>query len=452
MTSPQPLERDVCPASSRYNSFPAYKPSGIKWFGDVPEHWEVRRSDLFVDTERVQIPPEQFSGKTVFHYSIPAVQEFGTGCEEDGSDIASSKQLITQPVLLVSKLNPRKSTVCVAHPHKLMTVCSTEFVPLLAKRCDLDFLRYLCLSEIFRQRLDSQVESVTRSHQRANPSDIYKFWSAWPPFSEQLAIGNFLDRETAKIDGLMAKKWELIEKLKEKRTALISHTVTRGLNPTVKLKHSGAPWVDSIPTEWECWKLPHICTHILDGTHFSPQNQSSGDYMYITAKNIRETGIELSDVTYVSAEDHDLIYRRCPVLKNDVLYIKDGATAGIAVVNVLDDQFSLLSSVAMLRPRLGLLEPRFLAYQLNSKPFKRFAITALVGGAMTRFTLEILSQFRLICPDYTVQKSLADFLDRETGKIEALVAKVETAIEKLQEYRTTLITAAVTGKIKVPSI
>ena len=147
----------------RFRPYSGYKPSGIEWFGDVPIHWRIERSDRFVSTERTQITPEQFSGKDVFHYSIPTVQETGTGAVEEGEQLASAKQLVTRPVLLVSKLNPRKATICLASPKELVTVCSGEFVALTATNCNLKFLYYLFMSEPFRQRLDANVQSVTRS-------------------------------------------------------------------------------------------------------------------------------------------------------------------------------------------------------------------------------------------------------------------------------------------------
>ena len=203
--------------------YPKYSPSSVDWLGDVPGHWDVKRSDTFVTTTKRQVIPEVFAGVEVVHYSIPAVQQFGTGAVENGEDIESAKQLVDGPVVLVSRLNPRKATICRAAPNDdLLTLASTEFVALKPTTGDIRYLEYLVSSELFRQRLDSCVHSVTRSHQRARPEQIYRFWNAWPKPDEQRAIADFLDRETARIDTLAAKKRTLIERLKEKRTALIS--------------------------------------------------------------------------------------------------------------------------------------------------------------------------------------------------------------------------------------
>ena len=430
-------------------AYPKYKPTGVEWLGDVPEHWEVKRSDGILISERNQMIPDSFRNEDVFHYSIPAVQEYGTGIIEEGESIASAKQLITEMCLLVSKLNPRKATICIAEPKALKTLCSTEFVVLKARKCDLSYLSYFVQSELFRQELDSKVQSVTRSHQRASPEEVYKFWTAWPPFSEQETIADFLDHETESIDALIDKKKNLLSLLAEQRTALISRAVTKGLNPSVNMKPSGVAWLGDLPEHWEIKKILFLLHRLQDGTHFSPESDFSGEYLYITAKNIKENGIDLSDITFVTREAHDEIYKRCPVKKGDVLYIKDGATAGIATVNNLEKEFSMLSSVAMLRPRPLALDSKFLTYHLNNQAFKKFVLNSLVGGAMTRFTIEIISKFRLITPPLPEQQAIAAYLDRETAKIDTLSAKVQTAIERLREYRTALISAAVTGKIDV---
>lgn len=207
---------------------PKMRPSGVEWLGDVPAHWKTQRSDRLVRFQNLDmILPATFRNGPVVHYSIPSVQEVGAGIVEDGDTIQSAKQHIKNRVLLVSRLNPRKSTICYAEPDDhLTTVASVEFVALLPLLVDSRYLYYLAHSELFRQRLDSHVRSVTRSHQRTPPRSIRQFWHAWPPQAEQNAIATFLDRHTAKIDALIDKSRTLIERLREKRQATITAAVT----------------------------------------------------------------------------------------------------------------------------------------------------------------------------------------------------------------------------------
>ena len=153
-------------------------------------------------------------------------------------------------------------------------------------------------------------------------------------------------------------------------------------------------------------RLGDACERIMDGTHFSPKSTERGEYRYITAKNIKEWGLALGDVTYLSKADHDEIYRRCPVAKGDVLYIKDGATTGVATINPLEEQFSLLSSVAVLRGKVGVLDNRFLAAYLNSPIGKRYMLGMMSGVAISRLTLTKLNDAEIPLPPLEVQKEI----------------------------------------------
>jgi type I restriction enzyme S subunit len=158
---------------------------------------------------------------------------------------------------------------------------------------------------------------------------------------------------------------------------------TVGLRPRVGsvVEIGGASGsLPSLPSGWRWARLSEICTKVQDGTHFSPKDQSqSGRFKYITAKNIKHWGLDLSDLTYLPEAIHREIYKRCNPEKGDVLYIKDGVTTGIATVNTLDEEFSLLSSVALLKPKREILDPRFLSYYLNSPEGFR-SMTAQMTG------------------------------------------------------------------------
>ena len=418
-------------------AYPEYKHSEVDWLGDVPQHWQVRRSDGLVTTERRQVTPEAFADREVFHYSIPVIQETGTGVIEDGAFIASAKQLVTEPVLLVSKLNPRKATICLANPTQTLTVCSTEFVALRAQRCEIRFLQYLALSEFFRQRLDSVVQSVTRSHQRANPEQIYRFWAAWPEIAEQQSIADFLDAETAKLDTLMAKKLELIEKLNEKRSTLISRTVTRGLppeparaaglNPNPKLKPSGIDWLGEIPEHWEVKQLKW--TIMFQRGHDLPtDDRQEGSVPLVTSSGVSAT--------------HAVAAAKGPG-------IVTGRYGTIGVFYLVEEDYWPLNTTLYSVDLRG-NEPRFLCYMLRhiAPLFLLNAVKSAVPGV----DRNDIHPIKTAVPFHVEQRAIADYLDRETNKIDRMVEKIEAAIERLQEYRTALITAAVTGKIDVRNV
>jgi type I restriction enzyme M protein len=175
-------------------------------------------------------------------------------------------------------------------------------------------------------------------------------------------------------------------------------------------------------------RLGDACERIMDGTHFSPKSTEQGEFRYITAKNIKEWGLALDDVTYLSKADHKEIYRRCPVKKGDVLYIKDGATTGVATINPLDEEFSLLSSVAVLRGKEAVLDNRFLAHYLNSPIGKRHMLGMVSGVAITRLTLTKLNDAEMPLPPLEVQKEIV-------AEIEGYQKVINGARAVLDHYR-----------------
>lgn len=175
-------------------------------------------------------------------------------------------------------------------------------------------------------------------------------------------------------------------------------------------------------------RLSDVCERIMDGTHFSPTSTEKGEYRYITAKNIKEWGIALDDVTYLSKKDHDEIYRRCPVKKGDVLYIKDGATTGIATINPLEEEFSLLSSVAVLRGKAGVLDNRFLVAYLNSPIGKQHMLGMMSGVAISRLTLTKLNNAEIPLPPLEIQREIV-------AEIEGYQKIINGARAVLENYR-----------------
>ncbi len=165
-----------------------------------------------------------------------------------------------------------------------------------------------------------------------------------------------------------------------------------------------------IPEDWEVIRFEDGCARILDGTHFSPKS-NGGPYKYITSKNIRNEGLDLSNISYVSEEEHRSIYKRCPVVKGDILLTKDGANTGNCCLNPLDEEFSLLSSVALIRGDEKRLTNEFLFQFIKSEDGQTIIENAIGGQAITRITLEKIRKFRIVVPSIAEQKAIADLLN-----------------------------------------
>ena len=166
----------------------------------------------------------------------------------------------------------------------------------------------------------------------------------------------------------------------------------------------------SNPLSWEKRTLKEVCVKVNDGTHSSPESYESGQYKYITAKNIKISGFDFSNITYVSEEIHRPIYNRCNPEIGDVLYIKDGATTGIAMVNTLEEEFTLLSSVALLKQNRSIMNGYFLTALLNNEDMYKDIRNYMGGAAITRLTIAKLNSINVILPPIELQNNFADFV------------------------------------------
>jgi type I restriction enzyme S subunit len=435
--------------------YPKYKDSGIEWIGEIPAHWDVARMKWVLSRKMEYGANESAESDNPQYPRFIRITDFDdSGKLRNESfrslppDVAKDYLLDEGDILFArSGATVGKTFIFRGYNGK---ACFAGY--LIRAKCnpDLitsDFLYLFTRSGIYASWKNSIFIQATI--QNISAEKYHNLVVPVPQLVEQQSIATYLDRKTKQIEGLIEKKQYQIDLLWEQRTAVINEAVTKGLNPKAKMKDSGIEWIGEIPAHWDVSRIVFALERLQDGTHFSPDSNFKGEYLYITAKNIKEWGIDLTDITYVSKETHEAIYKRCPVLKGDVLYIKDGATAGIATVNPLEEPFSMLSSVAMLRPKQSRCDSRYLAYHLNAKTFKGFVLNSLIGGAMTRFTLETISKFRIIVPPLTEQQSIATYLDLKTSEYDTMIAKEERLIELLQEYRTSLISEVVTGKVDV---
>jgi type I restriction enzyme S subunit len=450
-------------------AYPKYKASGVEWLGDVPEHWEVKPlktsaicwvSNVDKVPAEDELPVGLCNYTDVYYndYIVPEMELMETTATADeirrfglqAGDVVITKDSedwsdIAVPAL-VKKSAP--DLVCGYHLAIIRSKANALFG---------DYLLRAFQSCAINQQFQIAASGVTRYG--LPKSSIGGAWIPLPPLAEQRAIAEFLDRETGRMDRLVAKKRELIERLKEKRTALISRTVTRGLPPAAAraaglpenppLKPSGLDWLGDIPVHWEAVALKHLVSiPIIDGPHETPVKQDNG-IPFVSAESMAKGFIDFGKIWgYISDEDHKRYSKRYKPRRGDVLLVKLGATAGTPAIVQTDVEFNIWVPLAAIRLR-SKIEPHFLLHILRSRNLQDAYQLYWTFGTQQTLGLETISELRIPVPLFPEQTAIAAYLDAETAKLDALVAKVETAIERLQEYRTALITAAVTGKIDV---
>jgi type I restriction enzyme S subunit len=431
--------------------YPKYKDSGVQWLGQVPEHWEICRLERYSKSIKEQVSTEIMAGRSVFHYSIPNVQSTGDGLIEEGDSIDSAKLLIKQKALLISKLNPRKSTVCIALPHDDLTVYSSEFVPLAPSKVDAQFLYYVAISEPFRQRLDSLVESVTRSHQRVAPSDILKTVWAFPPKCEQQTVTDFLDKSALKIEALIVEQRRLIELLKEKRQAIISHAVTKGLNPGAPMKPSGIEWLGDIPAHWAVVRLKfmaYVQGGVAKGRNL--EGQKTVEVPYLRVANVQDGYLDLDDIATIEIPPAEL--KRYALKHGDVLMNEGGDFDKLGRGHIWREEIPECihqNHVFAVRPQK--VESEWLN-TITSAECGRFYFMSRSKQSTNLASISStnIQELPVPCPPQEEERiRIIEYVHEKVRNLDLLIANAESNIDLLQERRSALITAAVTGQIDV---
>ncbi|MGH9324554.1 MAG: restriction endonuclease subunit S, partial [Vicinamibacteria bacterium] len=285
--------------------------------------------------------------------------------------------------------------------------------------------------------------SVGVSYPAINTSELARFPITFPPIDQQRDIAAFLDRETARIDGLVARKERLIELLQEKRTALITRAVTKGLDPTVPMKDSGVEWLGEVPAHWEVKKVKRLCLvrrgasprPIEDPIYFD----DDGEYAWVRIADVTASERYLE----TTAQRLSRLGRSKSVaLEPGELIVSIAATVGKPIITKIKccvhDGFVYF---------VGLRESREYLYYVFScgEPYKGLGKL----GTQLNLNTDTIGDIYLPRPSPAEQEAIVQFLDTETAKLDALGAKISEAIDLLKEFRTALISAAVTGKIDV---
>lgn len=203
-----------------------------------------------------------------------------------------------------------------------------------------------------------------------------------------------------------------------------------------------------LPSTWSWSTINAACLKVQDGTHFSPQNQlAQGAYRYITAKNVRPSGLDLSDVSYLAEDEHRVIYKRCDPKKGDVLLVKDGVNTGDAAVNTLEEEFSLLSSVCLLRPRPAILYSQFLRYYLLSPVGYRMLTGQMTGTAIKRIILGRIKESPVPIAPLDEQRTIVAEIEKQFSRLDEAVANLKRVKANLKRYKASVLKSAVEGKL-----
>lgn len=440
----------------KYQPYPEYKDSGVEWLGDIPSNWSVyslKRSvtgctngiwgyepngenDLIVlrvadfDRNKLRISDDKLTYRSI-------------------SEKESRSRLLAKGDLLIEKSGGGDKTLvgCVVLFDKNFAAVTSNFVAKMSAHDGYHsgFLNY-AFSHLYNGRINYPSIKQTTGIQNLDSESYLMERFCFPSYTEQCTIATFLDYEMARIDKLIAQQQRLIELLKEKRQAVISHAVTKGLNPDAPMKDSGVEWLGEVPEHWKKVTFKYLLAKTIDNRGRTPPVFDSGIPM-LEAKQIDGEALFSSDDFYKFIDLHGHAnFIRDDVQENDILFITVG-TIGKTCLVPPNAEYVIVQNIVAFRCIQDKVEPSFLLFWLRSTSAKEAMISTNKDSILDSIKVSDFVQSRLFIPPTKEQKSIGQTLKLKLARMDSVSDKAQQAIQLMQERRTALISAAVTGKI-----
>ncbi len=446
--------------------YPKYKDSGIEWLGQIPQSWDLKPIKFIKDKSANSFVDGPFgSNLKSIHFvdegDVFVIEsEFATRGTFDETKL---KQITFEHFQSIKRSQTREGDIIIAKiganfglsnilpPLSKEAVVSGNSMKLTVNK-EISFTKFIYY-QLLAMKLNGAIDLLagTTAQPALSLSKMNSFKIALPGFVDQQLISAFLDYETTHIDSLIAKKKRQIELLHEKRAALISHAVTKGIDPNVPMKDSGIEWLGEIPKHWKTSHLDQIVEtfrKITYGIVQPGENDPNGSFMVRGQDYSR--GWAHADSIFKVSPSIEKPYKRSRLKSGDIIMTIVGAGVGnIAIVPDWLNGANITQTTARIAVSKKYGINRYFAYLLSSKIGKVNIDLTMKGAAQPGLNLGHVCKYSIIIPPKEEQEKIADYLDKTTEKIDSLISKIQLSIDKLREYRTALISAAVTGKIDV---
>ena len=430
--------------------YPKYKDSGVEWLGEVPEHWEIERF-----RHQFRESPEKIEDTvvgpmlSVSGYRGIEVKEYDDENRRRSDEDLVGYRIVRPGQLVVNTmwLNYAGLGVSEYEGHVSPAYRAYAFSGELEGR----FAHHLLRSAAYVQGYTQLLTGVRPNSLQMSRDDLMSFPVIVPPRGDQIQIAAFLDRETAKIDELVAEQQRLMELLKEKRKAVISHAVTKGLNPDAPRKPSGVEWLGEVPAHWEVGRLKRYWS-VTDCKHVTAEFVEDG----IPLASIREVQghwVDLSRAKQTTEHFFEILSEgsRLPEV-GDLIFSRNATVGEVAQVGPQHPRFAMGQDVVLLRKLLPDYSSDYLQQVIRSPAIERQLENVMIGSTFKRVNVEEICSFMVPMPPPSEQSSISGHLSEATAQFAELETAAQGAITLLTERRAAMISAAVTGQIDVRSL
>jgi type I restriction enzyme S subunit len=402
-------------------TYDSYKDSGIEWIGEIPRHWKEKQTKWFFQTRSVKCLIDEPLLSVTQDKSLVKRDDNDIRVWNPSSDISGYKLVDTGDFVI--SLRSFEGGIENSDIRGLVSPAYSVFHLKSDYVSYRNYFRVMFKSIPFISELNKYTSGI-RQGKNISYEDFSSILFPLPPLSEQEQIVSYLDEKTSLIDEMIEKKKRKIELLKEYRTSLINTVVTKGLNPDVPMKDSGIEWIGEIPRHWISTPLKHLCS-IENGKEFSSIQVESGGYP------VYGTGGEFSRCSEFLYHGPSVLLGRKGTIDKPILVYEPFWTSDTIYYTVIKT----------------MIKPEFMFYQVCQIPFSLFSY----GSTIPSMTKSHYENMRFPLPPLSEQEQIVTYLDEKTSEIDKTIELEKKKIELLKEYRQSLISNVVTGKIKVVS-
>lgn len=434
-----------------FPSYDCFKSIDANWLGRVPSHWEVvRLRYLFKRVKRTNCPEKELLSVYRDYGVIPKNSRDDN--HNKPSDDLSPYQLVESGDLVMNKMKAWQGSIAISEYEGI--VSPAYFVYSFSgegkNAIDSKYVHYLLRSPAYITQYMARSKGIRVNQWDIEPEAFEHIEVLLPTIKEQKAIATFLDRETLRIDSLIEEKETFIKLLKEKRQALISHVVTKGLNPNVEMQDSGIEWIGQVPKHWVIRRLKHTSTlqsGIAKGKDNA--NKETLSVPMLRVANVQDGYVKLDDVHEINVLPHEV--ERYALKDGDVLMNEGGDNDKLGRGTVWKEQIKpCIHQNHVFVIRVTDIEPEWLGWLTQSAYAKfYFFRVSKQSTNLASISSTNVKEVHLLIPPADERKIIMEYLEKQTSKLKLLVQDVEQSITLLKEHRTSLISAAVTGKIDV---
>ena len=421
----------------KYQAYPEYKDSGIEWIGGVPIHWKsASLSKIFSIKAGGDVKNEFFSEEKTAEHPYPIYTN-----ANDEKSIYGYTSKCNYPPNTITVSGRGEVGFAVYRDHAYDAIIRLLVLSPTGESHGKFFAYFI------NKVIDFRVESSAIG--QLSTQQIAPYQVTFPSFDEQQNIANFLDHETAKIDTLIEKQQQLIKLLKEKRQAVISHTVTKGLNPQTPMKDSGVEWLGGVPEHWDIFAVSKLSQKITNG-YVGPTRDILVPYgvSYVQATHIKKGKVNFDNAYFVRQQWSDK-HTKSILKKGDVLIVQTGAGTGdIGLVTENEEGFNC-HALIIVQPKNDIISGDYLSLVFQSQYGYSVLYSIRTGGMHPHLNCGEVQFVKIPIPPRAEQDQITEYINQQAHKFDTLVEKQLKAIELMQERRTALISAAVTGKIDV---